>query len=111
MNKMKRRDFLRMAGSGLLAGAASVLAGASGRAEAAPAQRSTPVTRICALANVNVRARASAHSAKVGMLYVGQTAPVLAVSADLNWWCVRWGRRNYWVTADPRWIIPIAWRR
>jgi hypothetical protein len=51
------------------------------------------------------------HSAKVGMLYIGETAPVLAVSSDLNWWCVRWGGRNYWVTADPRWIIPISWRR
>lgn len=109
MNKMKRRDFLRLGAHGVLAGAAALLA--NDVAEAAPAQRTTPVTRICALANVNVRTRASVHSAKVGMLYIGQTAPVLAVSSDLNWWCVRWGGRNYWVTADPRWIIPISWRR
>ncbi len=109
MKTMHRRAFLKLGGGGVLAGVASLLA--AGVSEAKAPERSTPVTRICALANVNIRQHASVHSAKVGMLYVGQTAPVLAVSADLNWWCIRWGRRNYWVTADPRWIIPISWRR
>lgn len=111
MNNMTRRNFLRAAGKGVLAAAAAAVAHSSGAVEAAPVQRSTPVMRICALANVNIRLNASIYSAKVGMLYVGQTAPVLAVSSDLNWWCIRWGRRSYWVTADPRWIVPISWRR
>jgi len=111
VNKMHRRAFLKLGGGGLLSAAAAALTGAGSAAAAPPQQRATPVTRICALPNVNIRTRASIYSSKVGMLYVGQTAPVLATSADLNWWCIRWGQRNYWVTADPRWIIPISWRR
>ncbi len=110
VKKMQRRAFLKLGGASVIAGVAGMLGG-GGAVEAAPVSRSTPVTRICALANVNVRAEASIYSNKIGTLYLGQTIAVVAVSADYNWWCIRWGGYTAWVTADPRWIVPISWRR
>ena len=80
MKKLNRRSFLRLSGAGMLSAVATIAA--AGEASAAPASRSTPVIRIEALANVNIRVGASIRSRKCGMLYAGYQATVLAISYD-----------------------------
>lgn len=109
MNKITRRSFLRLSGAGLLSAAATVAT--AGEAAAAPASRSTPVIRVEALHNVNIRQGASIRSRKIGMLYAGYAATVLAISYDQGWWCIRFGRGTAWVSADPNLTTPVAWRR
>jgi uncharacterized protein YgiM (DUF1202 family) len=106
---MNRRSFLRLSGIGLLSSVAAIAT--TGQAEAAPAQASTPVICVEAQTNVNVRAAASLRGRIWGKLYGGEQAIVLALSADRNWWCIRWGRGTAWVSADPGLTQPVAWRR
>ncbi len=107
---MKRRTFLRLGGLGLLSTLATV-AGSGAAAEAAPASAGTPVICVQACYNINIRQGASIRSRKIGMLYSGETATVLAISSDRGWWCIALRRGTAWVSADPNLTQPIAWRR
>lgn len=107
---MKRRTFLKLGGMGLLSTLATV-AGTAATAEAAPASASTPVICVQACTNINIRQGASIRSRKIGMLYAGETANVLAISGDRGWWCIALRRGSAWVCADPNLTQPIAWRR
>ncbi len=107
---MKRRTFLRLGGMGLLSTLATV-AGSAATALAAPASSGTPVICVQALGNINIRQGASIRSRKIGMLYWGETANVLAISRDRGWWCIALRRGTAWVSADPNLTTPIAWRR
>lgn len=109
MSKINRRSFLRLSGAGLLSAIATVAV--TGEAAAAPASRGTPVICVEALHNVNIRQGASIRSRKIGMLYRWHQATVVAISYDMGWWCIRFGRGTAWVSADPRLTTPVAWRR
>jgi uncharacterized protein YgiM (DUF1202 family) len=106
---MNRRSFLRLSGIGVLSSVASLAA--AGQAGAARPTAATPVTCVQAQTNVNVRTLASLRGRICGKLWVGDSANVLAISADRAWWCIQFGRGTAWVSADPGLTQPIAWRR
>lgn len=76
------------------------------------AVRGTPVTRIVALVNLNIRTGPSLHHRVVGRLWRGEHATVTAASDNYNWWRIRcpWGG-TCWVSANPNYSRPVAWRR
>lgn len=94
--------------------AVSVIAlGSASPALAAPANvRGTPVTQVAALVNLNIRSGPGRHYHIMGMLYPGQRATVTGLSDDYNWWRIRcpWGG-VCWVSANPYYSKPVAWRR
>lgn len=93
-----------------LAGAASPAAAADAAADAAV--RGTPVTRIRALVNLNIRSCPGTHCRVVGKLWPGNHATVTGASDNYNWWRIRcpWGG-TCWVSANPNYAKPVAWRR
>lgn len=109
MNNINRRKFLQLSGSAAISALAAVAT--AGVAAAAPASAGTPVIRVQACATVNIRAGASTRSARIGKLYEGDRATVLAISADRNWWRIAFRRGSAWVSANANHTKPIAWRR
>jgi uncharacterized protein YgiM (DUF1202 family) len=96
-----------------LALAALALAGPASPAVAADtAIRGTPVTRIRALVNLNIRTGPSLHNRVVGKLRTGHHATVTGASDNYGWWRIRcpWGG-VCWVSANPNYAKPVAWRR
>lgn len=94
--------------------AAALILPSSGAApaSAAPANiRGTPVTQVVALVNLNIRSGPGRHYHIVGMLHPGQCATVTGLSDDYHWWRIRcpWGG-GCWVSANPRYSKPVAWR-
>lgn len=92
--------------------AALTLAGAASPAAAADAAvRGTPVTRIRALVNLNIRTCPSLDCRVVGRLWTGHHAAVTGASDNYNWWRIRcpWGG-TCWVSAIPTYSRPVAWR-
>jgi len=81
-------------------------------AEAASAAiRGTPVTRIRALGNINLRTGPSTGYRSVGKLYHGDVARVTGASDHYGWWRVvcPWGG-TCWISANPNHTRPISWR-
>lgn len=74
--------------------------------------RSTPVTQVAALVNLNIRSGPGLRYHIVGMLRPGHRAAVTGLSDDYNWWRIRcpWGG-VCWVSANPYYSKPVAWRR
>jgi len=95
----------------VLAALLIALGGASPAAAASPAVRSTPVTRIVALVTLNIRSGPSLHHHILGQYRPGQRAVVTGLSNDYNWWRVScpWGG-VCWVSANPDYSRPVAWR-
>ncbi|BCX02314.1 MAG: hypothetical protein KatS3mg053_0252 [Candidatus Roseilinea sp.] len=99
-----------------LAAAVAVLVSALGSASpalAAPAAvRGTPVTQVAALVNLNIRSGPGLRYHIVGMLRPGHRVTVTGLSDDYNWWRIRcpWGG-VCWVSANPYYSKPVAWRR
>jgi uncharacterized protein YgiM (DUF1202 family) len=104
---MNRRQFVKTLGVCALA----ATTGTASLSSAEAATRRTPVICVEACLNINIRANASVRSRKLGTLYTGEQANVLAISHDLNWWCIQHGRGTAWVSADPALTKPVAWRR
>jgi hypothetical protein len=46
---------------------------------------------------------------RIGLLWAGHCVRVLARSTNWRWWCIRWGRRTAWVSADPHLTRPLHW--
>ena len=70
----------------------------------------TPVTRIRALVTLNIRSGPHTSYAVVGRLHPGQHATVISVSRDYNWWRISCRLRSCWVSANPAYSRPVAWR-
>ncbi len=87
------------------------LAAEAASAAAPTAVRGTPVTRIMALGNINLRTGPSQHHRIVGKLYYGDVARVTGASDHYGWWRVvcPWGG-TCWISANPNYTKPIAWR-
>jgi uncharacterized protein YgiM (DUF1202 family) len=88
------------------------LSGSSPAIAASPAVRGTPVTRIRALVNLNIRTGPGLHYKVVGKIRPGNTAVVTGLSDNYNWWRIRcpWGG-TCWASANPYHSKPIAWRK
>ncbi|MCS6847174.1 MAG: SH3 domain-containing protein [Anaerolineae bacterium] len=86
--------------------------GSAPPALAAPAHvRGTPVTRVMALVNLNIRSGPGLRYHVVGMLRPGHRATVTGLSDDYNWWRIRCPRGGVcWVSANPNYSKPVAWR-
>jgi uncharacterized protein YgiM (DUF1202 family) len=80
--------------------------------DAPAAVRGTPVTRIRALVDLNIRSGPGTEFRRVGKLWPGDHATVTGMSDHLGWWRIRcpWGG-TCWVSANPRYAKPVAWRR
>lgn len=76
------------------------------------AVRGTPVTRIRVLVNLNIRTGPSTRFRAVDKLWPGEQATVTGLSDNYNWWRIRcpWGG-TCWVSANPYYSKPVAWRR
>ncbi len=72
--------------------------------------RGTPVTRVLSLVVLNIRSGPHTSYPVVGRLYPGQRATVIGISSDYNWWRISCRLRSCWVSANPAYSRPIAWR-
>jgi uncharacterized protein YgiM (DUF1202 family) len=116
MANLRRREFLKLGGMGLAMAVASLMGGVQSAesapeslSNAAPEEHRTPVTWVRALVNVNVRTGPSTAYRRIGLLWAGHRVRVLARSTNWRWWCIRWGRRTAWVSADPHLTRPLHW--
>lgn len=107
---MKLRTFT-LALAAILAVLVVALDSAPSALAASVGVRGTPVAQVAALVNLNIRSGPGSHYAVVGMLRPGHRAAVTGLSDDYNWWRVRcpWGG-VCWVSANPYYSKPVAWR-
>ena len=75
------------------------------------AVRGTPVTRVMALVNMNIRSGPGTWYAKTGMLSRGEVRAVIGASDSYGWWRVSCADGIGWVSANPNYTRPVAWRR
>ena len=94
-----------------LAALVFALPASAARPDASTAVRGTPVTRIMALGNINMRSGPGTWFARTGMLDMGEMRTVIGVSNDYNWWRVSCADGIGWVSANPNYTKPVAWRR
>lgn len=77
----------------------------------APAElRGTPVTRLRALVNLNVRTGPGTGFRRMGTLSAGQVVQVTGASDNYQWWRVRTAWGTGWVSASALYSRPVAWR-
>ena len=107
---MKLRSLISLLVAALAAISFSLPASAA-RPDANSAIRGTPVTRIMALANINIRSGPGQGFMRTGMLNTGEARTVIGVSSDYNWWRVSCVDGTGWVSANPNFTQPVAWRR
>lgn len=72
--------------------------------------RGTPVTRVRALVNLNVRTGPGTGYYRIGMLYPGQVVQVTGASDNYWWWRVRTPFGTGWISASALYSRPISWR-
>lgn len=72
--------------------------------------RGTPVTRIRAQVNLNIRSGPGTRFARIGMLRPGETRVVTGISDDRQWWRVWCEDGTGWVSANAFYSQPVAWR-
>ncbi len=72
--------------------------------------RGTPVTKIKALVNLNIRSGPGTGYHRTGMLHAGEVRAVIGVSDNYQWWKVWCADGTGWVSASAFYSRPVAWR-
>lgn len=72
--------------------------------------RGTPVTKIKALVNLNIRSGPGTGYHRTGMLHAGEVRAVIGVSDNYQWWKVWCTDGTGWVSASALYSRPVAWR-
>ncbi len=72
--------------------------------------RGTPVTRIRMLVNLNVRTGPGTGFRRIATLHAGQVVQVTGASDNYQWWRVRTPYGAGWMSANPGYSRPVAWR-